>query len=153
MRHGLVWMCVLGGLMMVGLADGRPPAPETANPVLDKVTHAEVRKLQEKRRDVLRQALDVRTRLYQSARAELGGVIETSKRLLTLELDLAATDAERIAAHERYLEKARAYVELAKAKHESGQGNLADVLDAREACLAAEVGLLRAGGKPKKVKE
>src|SRR5262245_11824911 len=101
MRHGLAWLCVVGALLAAGVTEGRAPAPGAA--VLDRETAAEVRKLQEKRRDLLRQALDVRMKLYQSARAELDGVIETSKRLLAAEVELAATGAERIAAHERHL--------------------------------------------------
>src|SRR4051812_21629800 len=109
MRHGLAWLCAVGGMLVAGMAWGEAP---------DKATLAEVRKLQEKRRALLRQALDVRTKLYQSGRAELDGVIDTSKRLLAAELDLA-TGAERVAALERQHEKAQAFVEIAKAKHKA----------------------------------
>src|SRR4051812_25667624 len=101
MRHCLTWLCVVGALLVAGVTEGGAPAPAAA--VLDKETAEQVRKLQAQRRDLLRQALDVRMKLYQSARAELDGVTETSKRLLAAEVDLAATGGERVAAHERHL--------------------------------------------------
>ncbi len=153
MRYGLTWLCVVGSLLIAGGTEGRAPAPGKAGPVLDKATLAEVRKLQEKRRDLLREALEVRKKLYQAARAPLGEVIETSKRLLTAELELAATGAERIALRERHLEKAQALVELAKARQAAARGTHVEVLDAQEYCLEAEIGLLKAGGKVKKAKQ
>jgi hypothetical protein len=149
MRQGLACWWLVGALLAVGAT----PAPVTAEPALDKETLAQVRKLQEKRRDVLREALVGREKLYQGGRAELGGVVEASKRLLAAELDLAAKDAERIAAHERHLEKARALVEFAKARKQAALGTEADVLDARALALEAEIGLLKAGGKPKKTEK
>jgi outer membrane protein TolC len=148
MRHGLAWLCVIGSLLAVGVTGGRTPAPVA--PALDKESAAEVRKLQEKRRDLLREALAVREKLYQVARAELREVLETSKRLLTAELELAESGAERIAAHEKQFEKAQALVEVAKARRAAGRGNAADVLDAQAFSLEAQIGLLKAGGKLKK---
>jgi outer membrane protein TolC len=152
-RHGLAWMCVLGGLSMTGLTEGRPPAPGTAGLALDKTTLAEVRKLQEKRRDVLREALALRETEFRAARGTLDGVIKTSKRLLAAELNLATTGGERIAAHQRHLEKARIWSEVVKARHQAGQAVFADALEAQAAFLAAEIGLRQAGGKPKKVEK
>ena len=151
MRRDLAWLCVVGALLVAGVTEGRAPAPGAA--VLDKETAAEVRKLQEKRRDLLRQALEVRMKLYQSARAELDGVIETAKRLLAAELDLAATGAERIAAHERHLKKAQMLVEVAKGRHAAGRGTAAAVLDAQASSLEATIGFLKAGGKLKKAEK
>jgi hypothetical protein len=53
MRHGLAWLCVVGGVLVVGMTQGGAPKPVKAG--IDKATQAEVRKLQEKRRDLLRQ--------------------------------------------------------------------------------------------------
>jgi outer membrane protein TolC len=69
--------------------------------------------------------------------------------LLAAELDLATTDAERIAAYEKRLEKAQAFVQLAEARHKAGHGTIAEVLDAQDVCLEATIGLLKAGGKVK----
>jgi outer membrane protein TolC len=143
MRRGLACLCV-GALLAAGVARGEAP---------DKATLAQVRKLQEKRRDLLRDALEGREKLYQRGSAELGGVIEASKRLLAAELDLAAKDAERVAAHEKHLENARALVELAKARQQAARGTKVDVLDAQAVALEAEIGLLKAGGKPKKAEK
>jgi hypothetical protein len=153
MKHGLAWLCVVGSLLGVGMTQARAPKHVTAGPVLDKATLAEVRKLQEKRRDLLREALLVREKLFQSARAPLREVVETSKQLLTAELELAATGAERVAAHERHFEKALAFSKVARARHESGRGTFADVLDAEALFLEAKIGWLKAGGKLKKAKK
>ena len=105
MKHSLTWMCVVGGLLLVAVTEGRALAPR--GKVLDKETAAQVRKLQEKRRDLLRQALDERMRLWKAGRIQMEEVVGPAKRLLAAELELAATDAERIAAHERLFETGR----------------------------------------------
>ncbi len=58
MSRGLIWVFAVGGLLLVGLAEGQPPAPGKAAPALDKKTQAQIRKLQEERRDILRRAVD-----------------------------------------------------------------------------------------------
>jgi outer membrane protein TolC len=153
MRHSLTCLCVVGSLLMVGVTEGRAPAPGPVTPALDKATLAKVRKLSEERRDLLRETLTVREKLYQSGRAEMSQVLETSKRLLAAELDLAATGAERVAAHKRQFETAHALVEIAKARRAAGRGNFADVLDAQALSLEAQIGLLKAGGKLKKAEK
>lgn len=150
MRCSLGWLCIFGGLLVVGMAEGSATAPRPSGPALDKATLAEVRKLQERRRDILREALEVNQKLYQTGHGTMGAIIEASKRLLAVELDLAATGAERIAAHETHLEKIRAFVQFAKASRMTARGTVADELDAQDACLEAEIGLLKAGGKLKK---
>ncbi len=144
MRHciALLWV----GLLVAGPAWGQPQAPE---PALDKETQAAVRALQEKRRDLLREALEARVKLYQTARAPLGEVIATARQLLAAELDLAGTPAERVAAHERLYERAQAWVEVAKVRHAAARGVLAEVQEAQALSLEAAIGLLKAGGKPK----
>jgi predicted metal-dependent HD superfamily phosphohydrolase len=144
MGHGLAWLGVVGCLLWAAVTAGAPPPGG-----IDKETAAAVRKLQEKRRDLLREALEVRAKLYQAARAELGEVLATSKRLLEAELDLAATGAERIAAYEKQVERAEAWVEIARAKQAAGRGTGGDVLDAQAFVLEAQIGLLKAGGKVK----
>jgi outer membrane protein TolC len=150
MRHSLMRWCVVGCLLVAGMAEGRAPAPETTGPVLDKATREEVRKRQEKRRDLLRQALESHLQLYRASRVEMNAVMGTSKQLLTAELDLATTKAERIAAYERQLKTAQTLVEVAKARQEAGRSTGADVLDSEAFALGVEIGLLKAGGKLKK---
>jgi hypothetical protein len=79
MRRGLACLCVVGGLLAAGVARAEAP---------DKATQAEVRKLQEKRRDLLRDALEGREKLYQKGRAELDGVIEAKALALEAEIGL-----------------------------------------------------------------
>jgi hypothetical protein len=119
----------------------------------DQATLAEVRKLQEKRRDVLRDALAVHQKLFQTGHGTLDGIVGTSKRLLAAELDLATTDGERIAVHERHVEQARLWFALAKARQEAGRGTAVEALEAQAAVLEAEIGLLKAGGKRKKAEQ
>jgi hypothetical protein len=93
MRHRLMRWCVIGSLLVAGMAEGRAlagiaqgraPAPEATGPVLDKTTREEVQQRQEKRRDLLRQALESHLKRYRSSRVELRAVMETSKQLLWL---------------------------------------------------------------------
>lgn len=150
MKRNLAWLCVVGGLLVAGETAGRAPAPVPAGPTLDKATLAEVRKLQEKRRDLLREALAEREKLYQASRVEIREVVEASRRVLAAELELAATDAERIAAHQRHIEMGQWLVEIARARHQAARGIHADVLEAQAFSLEAKIGLLKAGGKLKK---
>ncbi len=157
MSRGLIWVFAIGGLLLVGLAEGQPPAPGKAGPALDKETLALVRKLQEKRRDVLRRAIDTRFDLYQFGRIKDGEVVVqvvgSSKRLLAVELDLATTRAERIAAHERHLGLAQKLAAIAKSRFENppagAMNGPALMLDGQAALLEAQIGLLKAGGKLK----
>lgn len=148
MKKSLAWLCVVGVLLAAGVTGARAPAPGAS--ILDKATATEVRTFQDQRREILRKALDAREKLYQAGRVEMSGVVETSKRLLTVELDLAATGADRIAAHEKHLEKMLALIDLAHAKFRGGRANYPDVLDAQDAYVEAKIGLLQAGGKLKK---
>jgi hypothetical protein len=153
MRHGLAWLLVVSALLAVGLAEGRAPIPGTPGPALDKATLAEVRKLQEKRRDLLREALAAHETQFRSGRGTLDGIVKRSKDLLAAELDVATTDSERIAAHQRHFEKASMWFEVVKARREAARATGADALEAQAVLLEAEIGLLKAGGKPKKMKK
>jgi hypothetical protein len=151
MRCGLALLCV-GGLLLVEMADGQAQAPRTGGPALDKATLAKVRELQKKRRDALRDAQAMVQALYVNARIELSEVVETSRQLLTAELELAATGAERIAAYERLLETAQMLVGITKARLENARGTMICVRAAQALSLEAQIGLLKAGGKLKEGK-
>jgi outer membrane protein TolC len=109
-----------------------------------------VRKLQAERRDLLREALGLGERQFRSGHGTLGEVVEASKRSLAAELDLAATDAERVAAHERHFKTVRSFAEVVRARHAAGRMQLADLHEAQAFTVEAKIGLLKAGGKLKK---
>ncbi|MGL4550353.1 MAG: hypothetical protein ACRC33_04135, partial [Gemmataceae bacterium] len=120
---------------------------------LGKAAQDEVRKLQEKRRDLLREALKVHELEYVAGRGRLEHAAATAGRLLSAELDLTGNDAERVAAHERHFEKWREFAAEARLKYGAGKISRADLLDAEALALEARIGLLKAGGKPKRAEE
>jgi hypothetical protein len=131
------------------MADGQQPG--AAGPALDKATQAKVQRLQEQRRDVLRAALAGREKLFQTGQTTLEAVVNASNQLLNAELEMAPTDGARIAAHQRHFEKARMWHELTKVRQAAGRGTAVEALEAQAVVLAAEIGLLKAGGKLKDV--
>jgi hypothetical protein len=76
-------------------------------------------------------------------------VQDLSCKLLEAELELAAGAAERVAAHERHFDVMRKMDKLVKKRFEAREVNSAHYHEVRAARLKAEIGLRRAGGKPK----
>ncbi len=96
----------------------------------------------------------MRLDLFRTARIDYVEVVEASKRLAAVELELATTRAERIAAHEKLVDLAHKLFEIAKGRFENplerAKWGYPVMLDAQSAFLEAQVGLLKAGGKLKK---
>src|SRR4051812_39110977 len=95
---------VLGSLtvvVVVGAVAGAPlPVPDA--PVLDKATLAKVRKLQEERRDVLRDSVRLNLLRIRGGQGTPYEVVVVACRLLDAELALADNRAGRLAAHQRH---------------------------------------------------
>jgi outer membrane protein TolC len=145
-RAWLLAAVLLGG----GVAWGRAPATPGAGPALDKATQAQVRKLLEERRDALRKVIEARQKEFEVGRGSLDGLLRTARKLLQAELELATTPAQRIAAHQAHYDIAKKVEEMNATRYDAGRLSFADYQESRAARLAAEIALLRAGGKPKK---
>jgi hypothetical protein len=128
--------------LLPGAARAEPPAPP-----LDKATQAQVRKLQEERRDALREV--IRLRLFR-ARAGSGrpmAILAPARRLLEAELGLAAGPADRVAAHQRHWRLMKQVEEMGLLIKKAGALGSDDYQELRAARLEAEIALVRVAGK------
>ena len=136
-----VWPVALGGVLLAGWA--------VAAPVPEKKDSPEVKALLKERRDVLTKAVEARSQEYEAGRGTQAALLEVSRELLKVKLELATKPAERVAAHEEHFNAMRKWEELVKEGYEAGRIKAADYFEMRAARLGAEIGLRRAGGKPK----
>jgi hypothetical protein len=118
----------------------------------DEAKRAEkIKKLLTERRDTLRKAIT-----GQWAKRKLGGVenldviMRLSKDLLQVELELATTPKERLAAHEARLETALKVDKVMAALNKKGVVSDVDALITQADRLEAEIGWLKAGGSTEK---
>jgi hypothetical protein len=136
-----VWPGALGGVLLAGWA--------VAAPVPEKKDSPEVKALLKERRDVLKKEALARSEEFEAGVGTLASLLNVSRELLKTELELATKPAERVAAHEGHFNAMRKLEELVKEGYEAGRIKAADHFEMRAARLEAEIGLLRAGGKPK----
>jgi hypothetical protein len=115
-----------------------------------RVDSAKIRALLEQRRDALREVVKAHLKAFEAGRATLLGLEGDSRRLLRAELELARLPEQRIAAHRAHLELMRKCEKYATEAYDAGRVTVADFQRARAARMGAEIGWLRAGGKPKK---
>jgi hypothetical protein len=135
----------LGGVgLAILLACGATAAQA---PKLDAGTQAKVRKLQLERRDTLEKVLRSQLNYVKAGQATPLALVETSGELLEAELDLAAKDQERVAAHAGHLEVAKWAENFTEAMSKAGVLKPTDFQRTRAARLKAEVRWLKAGGK------
>jgi hypothetical protein len=140
-------------LQVVCLGLGLVLAEPDAEPKMDAATRTKIRKLQKEHVAALKKAMAAIDQQFLAGRSTVEGYEKISKPLLRAELAVAATPAERLAAHAGHLERMKKLAELAKARHEAGQMGAADYHLAVAAHLEARIGWLKAGGKEKKAKD
>lgn len=76
---------------------------------------------------------------FQSGNGDLGRCLEWSSRLMQLQRDVAASDAERDAAVEEYMERLLSMKEVADARYRAGRATQEDVLAAEFAIVEAQI--------------
>jgi hypothetical protein len=81
---------------------------------------------------------------YRAGKDWLDIVLDATKRLLEAELAVAATKADRVAAHERHWLRVREFEVLSMLKQTVGRESIADVAQARSVRLTAEMALAEA---------
>src|SRR5258708_130106 len=99
---GAIVACLVFAAVAVVAAGGGGPLPLPPPAPLSKATLAQIRKLQEERRDVLRDAVRLHQLRIRFGEGTSAAVFEPARRLLQAELELAETRANRLAAHQRY---------------------------------------------------
>ncbi len=136
-----VWPVALGGALLAGSA--------AAAPVPEKKDSPEVQALLKERRDVLKQEVLALSDQFEAGRGPLTPLLAASRELLKAELELATRPTERVAAHERHFSATRRWEQIVKDAYDARRMTAAAFFEMRGARLEAEIGLRRAGGKPK----
>jgi hypothetical protein len=140
-----VWPVALAGALLAGWAVAAPvPQKKGDSP--------EVKALLKERRDALAKAVEARSAEYLAGRGTQAAMLRVCRELLKVKLELAMEPAERIAAHEEHFNAMRKFAEVVKEGFEAGRIKAADHFEMHAARLEAEIGLRRAGGKPKEAK-
>jgi hypothetical protein len=102
-----------GAMMLAGWTLAAPPGK--------KGDSAEVKALLKKRRDVLKEAAEAGRKQFLAGLAGAPVTAELARELLKAELELATTDAQRVAAHEAYFEAMRELEKIAKGRFDAGR--------------------------------
>jgi RNA polymerase sigma-70 factor (ECF subfamily) len=131
----------------------QPPAgPARTRAVAPQADGPGIKALLKERQEVLKKEVLARTQEYEAGRGYLASLLAASRELLKAELELATNREERVAAYERHFDAMRKFDQMVKEGYEAGRIKAADHYEMRSARLEAEIGLLRAGGKPPKEK-
>ena len=131
----------------------QPPAgPARAKTERPQADGPEIKALLKEREEVLKKEVSALSDQFEAGRGLLTPLLAASRELLKAQLELATKPAERVAAHERHFNALRKWEQIVKDAYEAGRMNAAAHFEMRAARLEAEIGLLRAGGKPQKEK-
>ncbi len=127
---------------VVALIEELESKVKTEQPV-DKKQAAVIEKLIEQRRDVLQSMVDAVVAEFRAGKAVHADVVRATESMIAAELELTTDKAKRVALHERRLKGLKELEDLAKAKHEMGRAEIAEVFAAKDARIKAEIELLR----------
>jgi hypothetical protein len=131
--------------VLLGTAFGAPP------PAVRK-DDPEVKKLLTQRRELLRELVKGRCQLFEMGRIPAENVLDAVRKQKEVELELADTQASRIAALEDILRIAAKVDAVAQDRCDQGRMALAGLMEVRDFRLECEINLRRGGGKrPKDV--
>jgi hypothetical protein len=127
---------------------GKDNKPEVKKPSPNE----KARTLLKERLDILKEMQSRATKRYESGQAAYGTVLQINVRVLNAELDLCATDEERITVSEKMVAALKAIEKQAEEIAKQGAADPATVLEARLNRLEAEIALERLRAKAGKQK-
>jgi outer membrane protein TolC len=96
---------------------------------------------------LMREGLDVSTKLYQQGRGELQDVIQWQRELHQAELEVCTTDPERIAVWTQALASAKEFEKIARTRKQAALASSSEVLRASAYRLDVEIALERLNSK------
>jgi hypothetical protein len=100
--------------------------------------------------EAARKRLEAQRAYYLEGRITLDRYLDASKQLEVAELRVAKTDADRLAVRNRHVDRTKEIEIREKTEREAGRGTDADVSEAHERRLEAELGVMvsqRQGGE------
>ena len=147
-----------GAILLVGRtqAQAQKPSAAAAIPNLPQAAAKEspptddVDRLAQQLLEVARKRLEAQRAYYLEGRITLDRYLDASKQLEVAELRVARTDADRLAVRNRHVDRTKEIEIREKTEREAGRGTDADVSEAHERRLEAELGVMlsrRQGGE------
>jgi outer membrane protein TolC len=98
--------------------------------------------------DAARQRWEGQRAYYEEGRITIDRFIRASEKLMEAERNVATTDAERLAAMQRHVERMKELAAREKAEFDVGKGTRADLAEATLARVEAEILLKKARETP-----
>jgi hypothetical protein len=147
-----------GAILLVGRtqAQAQKPSAAAAIPNLPQAAAKEspptddVDRLAQQLLEAARKRLEAQRAYYLEGRITLDRYLDASKQLEVAELRVAKTDADRLAVRNRHVDRTKEIEIREKTEREAGRGTDADVSEAHERRLEAELGVMlsqRQGGE------
>jgi hypothetical protein len=121
-----------------------PAAKKTVPPRPPPQDNAKIKDLLKARLEAVKTEWDARHREFLAGRGTQDILFNSAKRLLNSQLEVSATKAERLAAHEEHLERMKEYKQVNDARFNAGRIPIQDKAQADYECLDAEIRLERA---------
>lgn len=145
-----VTITLLGGALFVAggtQAQTQKPPAAAADPVAARKDGAEsppreeIDRLARQLLEAARSRYDAQRAYYEEGRITIDRFVDASKQLALAELRLAGTDADRLEARQRHVDRIKKIESRERAELEIGRGTIADVTEAHERRLEAELDL------------
>jgi hypothetical protein len=145
----IVIMASGGGVFLArkSLAQSQKPTAAAAVPNVPQPTAKEipqpddVDRLAQQLLEAARRRYDAQKAYYEEGRITLDRFVDASKQLALAELRIAKTDPDRLAVRQRHLDRITSIEQREDAELKVGRGTVADVAEAHERRLEAELDL------------
>ncbi len=151
MRMRALILTVMAAALLIAPASpqdkGNPPPK---NPIEESAK--KIKELHKERIAVLKDLVDLSTKLFYATRASYGEVLEAELQLLQAELDAAEKESERITIYKDFLDRMKKCQQAAEAQHQAGRATMLPILTFKARRLEAEINLERAKAKEAKAK-
>jgi hypothetical protein len=139
-----------GAVLLVGRtqAQAQKPSAAAAIPNLPQAAAKEspptddVDRLAQQLLEAARKRLEAQRAYYLEGRITLDRYLDASKQLEVAELRVAKTDADRLTVRNRHVDRTKEIENREKAELEDGRGTVADVSEAHERRLEAELAVM-----------
>jgi hypothetical protein len=120
-----------------------PSVPNAPQPTAKEAPQPDdVDRLAQKLLEAARRRYDFQRAYYEAGRITVDRFVDASKQLALAELRIAKTDPDRLAIRQRHLDRIKSIEQREDAAQKVGRGTEADVAEARERRLEAELDLL-----------
>ena len=140
MRSPIIAVALITMLVLVGLLSATAVVGEDAP---DKSTDERIADFQAERMKTVQQIVEASEAMYRAGQVDMTQLMAARSDLVEARLEMASTQAERLALLEEHRDQARFGEQLAETRFRDGRGNQIDCLQAKAVRLKREIALLR----------